>query len=375
VKLIIQPHDGIAPLLAAIKGARKSIEIVIFRFDQKEIETALEAAVGRGVLVHALIANTNRGGERNLRKLESRFLHAGVTVARSADDLIRYHGKILIVDRRVLYVLSFNFTHHDIDHRRGFGIVTKNAKSVQEAVKLFEADASRNTYSAGLDTFIVSPANARKQLASFISKAQKQLLIYDPKIADTEMLEVLHDRARAGVEVNIIGRLNRPSAVLTVRGPVQLQLHTRTIIRDRQQAFVGSQSLRQAELDSRREVGIIVHDAKVVGALLKIFESDWALIERARSQAEEKEAEETSRNKKVLKKAVKGLIKDLPPLAPIVKEVVKEVVENAGNQGLDHKEVQQTVKEAVREAVQKEEVQEAIKDAIKEVVRDSKDPD
>jgi hypothetical protein len=43
LKLIVQPADGAAPLLKAIQRAKKSIEIVIFRFDQTEIEHALEA--------------------------------------------------------------------------------------------------------------------------------------------------------------------------------------------------------------------------------------------------------------------------------------------------------------------------------------------
>ena len=98
MKLIVQPADGTAPLLKAIKRAKKSIEIVIFRFDQTEIEHALEDAAQRGVFVHALIAFTNRGGEKNLRKLEMRFLEKGITVARTADDLIRYHGKMMLVD-------------------------------------------------------------------------------------------------------------------------------------------------------------------------------------------------------------------------------------------------------------------------------------
>ena len=54
------------------------------------------------------------------------------------------------------------------------------------------------------------------------------------------------------------------------------RLHTRTIIRDRRQAFVGSQSLRTAELDARRELGLIIQDAKVVTKLVDTFETDWA---------------------------------------------------------------------------------------------------
>ncbi len=100
MKLLIQPDDGIAALLSGIRNAKKSIEIVIFRFDRAEIEAELKAAVGRGVSVSALIAYTNRGGEINLRKLEMRLLEVGVAVSRTADDLVRYHDKLMIIDRR-----------------------------------------------------------------------------------------------------------------------------------------------------------------------------------------------------------------------------------------------------------------------------------
>ncbi len=100
MQLIMQPEDGVAPIVEAIDRAKKTIDIVIFRFDLDAIEKALTAAVGRGVIVRALIAHTNRGGESKLRKLESRLLKAGVTLSRTADDMVRYHGKLLIIDRR-----------------------------------------------------------------------------------------------------------------------------------------------------------------------------------------------------------------------------------------------------------------------------------
>src|SRR5438105_2180732 len=104
MQVLVQPGEGIASLLSGIKDAHKTIEIVIFRFDEQAIELALGAAVRRGVFVHALIAYTNRGGEQNLRKLEARLLATGVTVARTADDLVRYHAKLMIIDRRTLYL-------------------------------------------------------------------------------------------------------------------------------------------------------------------------------------------------------------------------------------------------------------------------------
>ncbi|HEY2844806.1 MAG TPA: phospholipase D-like domain-containing protein, partial [Bryobacteraceae bacterium] len=213
--------------------------------DWKELETALKAASGRGVVVRALIAHTNRGGESKLRSLETRFLEAGITVGRTADDLIRYHGKMMIVDRKTLFLLSFNFVHMDTDHSRGFGIVATNSKVVHEAVKLFEADLNRRTYPAGLNALVVSPVNARKQLSAFIKKARKQLLIYDPKIADPQILRLLEEHAKAGLDIKIIGSVAARSAKLPVSPLTSMRLHTRTIIRDGSQAFVGSQSLRQ----------------------------------------------------------------------------------------------------------------------------------
>jgi phosphatidylserine/phosphatidylglycerophosphate/cardiolipin synthase-like enzyme len=85
-------------------------------------------------------------------------------------------------------------------------------------------------------------------LATFLRGAKAQLLIYDPRISDKEMLRILHERAKAGVEIKIIGSV-AGRAGLEAQKLAGRRLHTRTIIRDRRQAFVGSQSLRTAELD------------------------------------------------------------------------------------------------------------------------------
>src|ERR1700680_3256907 len=96
MKLLMQPGDGVTPLVKAIDSAKKSVEIFIFRFDRSEIERALKNAASRGVFVHALIAYTNRGGERNLRRLETRLLAAGATGARTTDGLGRYYRQNMI---------------------------------------------------------------------------------------------------------------------------------------------------------------------------------------------------------------------------------------------------------------------------------------
>ena len=53
-------------------------------------------------------------------------------MARTADDLPRYHGKMMIVDD-ALHVFGFNYTKLDIEQSRSFGIVTRDKRIVQEA--------------------------------------------------------------------------------------------------------------------------------------------------------------------------------------------------------------------------------------------------
>lgn len=275
MKLIIQPDDGVKPLVQAVKNAKKSIDIVIFRFDRLELEKALEAAVARGVAVRALIAHTNTGGEKILRKLEARLLAAGVTVTRTADDLPRYHGKMMIVDGTLLYVLGFNYTKLDIDKSRSFGVVTRDPRLLKDAASLFEADSNRQTYAPMHDRFVVSPETSRAKLTSFLKGARKQLCIYDEKVTDNLIQRLLEERARAGVEIRVIGKVEKSIPGVEARKLTDMRLHVRAIVRDGSMAFVGSQSLRKLELDGRREIGIIIGDARVAKKIQEVFESDW----------------------------------------------------------------------------------------------------
>jgi phosphatidylserine/phosphatidylglycerophosphate/cardiolipin synthase-like enzyme len=298
VKLIIQPDDGLSPVLAAIKSARSSIDTTIFRFDRPEIEKALAAAVGRGVRVRALVAHTNRGGEKRLRKLEQSLLAAGVTTARTGDDLVRYHGKMLIVDDKTLVVMLFNYSGLDLKSR-SFAIVTRQRSFVSEAMRVFEADMTRQPYETSTPGLVVSPENARKQLSDFLGKSKKELCIYDPKVSDSAMVRLLEERIKKDVSVRILGSLGARGKQLRAEKLKGLRLHGRCIIRDGTHAFLGSQSLRALELDSRREIGIIVRDKRIVKKLRDVFENDWA-SSASREDDDEKKKERDKDEEKQL---------------------------------------------------------------------------
>ena len=368
MKLLVQPGDGVRPLVKAIEGAKKSVQVVIFRFDRVEIEKALEDAVKRGVSVEALIAFTNRGGEKNLRKLEMSFLDHGVTVSRTADDLVRYHGKMMIVDGKELHLLAFNYTQIDIERSRSFGIITRDKELVEEAMALFDADCKRRRYKPGSSRFLVSPLNAREELAGFIKSAKKELLIYDVKITDRDMIKLLEERAKDGVEIRVVGKMARHSSQIAVRKLNKLRLHTRTMIRDGKDAFLGSQSLRELELDSRREIGIVFRDAEILAEMTKVFEADWkAGVVTTGDDADDVEKPPAA---KVAKKVAKSVSKVLPPMGPVVAEAVKEVLPDGNGFSIDHEEIDETVKIAVKQAVKQ-----AVREAVEDVVEQQREPE
>jgi cardiolipin synthase len=291
MRLIIQPDAGVDPVLAAIRHAKKSIDVLIFRLDRADVARALQEAVSRGVAVRALTAHTNRGGEKRLRRLEMQLLEGGVTVSRTADDLVRYHGKMMIIDGRILHVYGFNFTVPDIEKSRSFGVVTRNPSLVQEAVRLFGADFDRQPCTAAFKRLVVSPENSREHLSAFLRGARKQLLIYDPGLTDDGMLKIIAERIKAGVTVKILGRVEAKWDVHWEKFPGR-RLHVRAIVRDGRRAFVGSQSLRKLELEKRREVGVIVTDQKVARQIQTAFEQDWAKTPSGRKEARKAEKEE-----------------------------------------------------------------------------------
>ena len=290
MELIVQPTDGSKPILGAIERAKTTLDLAIFRFDLKPVEKALNAAVKRGVAVRALIAHINSGGDKRLRQLELRMLDAGVTVTRTSDDLARYHGKLLIVDREELHVYGFNYTGLDLKSR-SLGVVIREKRFVQEALRLFECDVLRQEFESDFEGVVVSPENAREQLATFIKRSRKSLVIWDPKLTDPQMIRLLTQRAKKGVDIRVIGKVAKRAASTIRVQKSPMRLHVRAAVRDGSEAFVGSQSLRALELDGRREVGVLSRDPKVVKGITDLFEEDWAKTEMGQKEIKVTEKE------------------------------------------------------------------------------------
>jgi phosphatidylserine/phosphatidylglycerophosphate/cardiolipin synthase-like enzyme len=362
VKLLIQPDDGVKPLLDALNKAKRSIRILIFRFDRAEIEKALVAAAGRGVSVHALIAHTNRGEDGNLRRLEMRLLAQGITVARTSDDLVRYHGKMFVVDDKTLYLLGFNFTHLDIDLSRSFGLSIARPTLVKEAIRLFECDSRRQKYTGAKGDLVVSPVNARKKLTDFIGGAKKTLMMYEMKVSDRDFLKLLNKKISDGVEMRILSRGAAKDSSIPAR-KLPSRLHLRCILRDGDTAFLGSQSLSKLELEARREIGVIFRDSAIVKKMEEVFEGDWKRSEPAIP------SDAISALNLPAKKVAKEVAKKIA-IKPVVEQVLDKVMDPKSDVAFEPEEVAQTVRDAFRD-----EVHGAVATVLREMVANSVQPE
>jgi hypothetical protein len=208
--------------------------------------------------------------------------------------------------------------------------------------------------------------NARERLAEFIKEAKTELLIYDPAIADPAIARILTERSKAGVQIKVLGRLSRKVPGAEAH-KLYIRLHTRMIVRDQADVFLGSQSLRTAELDARREVGLIFHEPKITTRLIEVFEDDWKESSKARDEAAEMN-EANPPVRKVAKRVAKSVTDGMPPVAPVLEVVVRELAGPKTEVDIDPEELESTVKDAVKDAIQ-----EAVASAVKEAT--SRAPD
>jgi hypothetical protein len=156
MKLLVQPDDGIAPLLKAIRGAKTSVHIVVFRFDLPDLEEALARPL-REACRCMRSSPTRTEGERSGCASSSSVSSTPASPSpRTADDLSRYHGKVMVADK-TLFVLGFNYTRLDIERSRSFGVVAADGRLVKAAVDLIESDANRQPYTPSDDRLVVSP--------------------------------------------------------------------------------------------------------------------------------------------------------------------------------------------------------------------------
>lgn len=281
VSLIVQPGDSFFPIVDAIDSAVHSVKMTIFRMDDPIVLDALKNAVARKIKVQIIVSSDSKGWVKKNKRLAEELAKLGASVKAlkaTGGTIKRYHYKMMTVDKRLSFILTFNPTRKNLHYARDFGVLLRDEKITTELNRLFDADWRGEEFVPDESPLIISPFNSRERLMELLRSARRSIRILDAKLRDEEVVTLLKEKAAEGCDVKIIGKdtkHNRVVPTLRVRKLARFKLHAKCIIVDGERFFVGSQNLRPVSLDQRREVGIIIEDGVIARRIERVFDEDW----------------------------------------------------------------------------------------------------
>ncbi|TGD87968.1 cardiolipin synthase [Mycolicibacterium sp. CH28] len=294
-RLIVEPDDGLEPVLEFILSAQTSLLIKQFTFTEPSL---MEAAIERkkaGVDVRIMLNPQRSGGDRANDESYEQFKDSGIEVQWSSPKFYVTHEKSIVVDDTAAMVATFNLMTKYFTMTRDYGIVTHDPLHVAQIVEVFNADWEHRDFTPpSYEGLLWSNSNSRYHMARFIDTAQHRLYIQHPKYVDAVILDHIAAAAHRGVTVKVLcgGKhgisewdiLDTFASLRTlgrfgvkVRKQKNLRVHAKLLIVDNSSALVGSMNIDRSAFDLRRELGITIDDPAVVGRLHEIFKSDWAL--------------------------------------------------------------------------------------------------
>lgn len=283
---LVEPDDGIDPLLTRIEAATKEILVEVYIISDPQIMAELIAADQRGVQVRIILEQRTFGGN-TLNQKSKKILEEGGVEVRWSQKRFRFtHEKVIVFDDEEACILNENLSASAFLKNREFSVCTGDQAQVKSLQDIFQADWTGQIIDSFEQNLVVSPVNSRAKLLSLLRQAESHIEIVMEVFEDEETTAILKEKAQK-MSVRIL--FPTPEQILAnkkaaeeigrgggwVRKLANPYLHAKLILVDGERAYVGSVNLSANSFDENREVGIIVSQPEIVSRFLAIFESDW----------------------------------------------------------------------------------------------------
>ena len=286
--LFVEPDDGSGPVLEAIRGTRRSLDVVAYLLTDRSVIDALVAAHRRGVAVRVMLERDPYGSGPGNASAYEQLRSSAIDVRWGNPAFALTHEKALIADGETALIMTLNLTYSAFHRNREYGIITRDAAEVAEVLAGFSADWERRAFDPRAPSLLWSNADTRRKLLDFIDGAVASLLLEQESLQDRETLQHLVHASSRGVEVRIItppddgesdpnrqGREQLLAAGAAVRTLQDPWMHAKIVIADGKSAIVGSANITYSGMDNNRELGIHVGEPEIVERLIETFETDW----------------------------------------------------------------------------------------------------
>ena len=294
-QVIVEPDDGVSPVLDFISSAAKTLLIKQFTFSEPSLLQAVTERKNAGVEVRVMLNPKRSGGDRANDETYDYFKKNGVAIQWANPKFYVTHEKSIVADGKAALIATFNLCLKYFTQTRDYGVVTHDPARVAQIIEGFEADWEHRDWLPDPETGLLwSNANSRLRMSHFIDAAKHRLDVQHPKFVDAVILDRLLEAAERGVHVRVLcgGKhgisdwdvLDTFSSLrvlkrfgVKVHKQKNLRLHAKLLIADNSHALIGSMNIDRSAFDLRRELGTTIKDEAIVKRLMEVFDTDWDL--------------------------------------------------------------------------------------------------
>jgi phosphatidylserine/phosphatidylglycerophosphate/cardiolipin synthase-like enzyme len=293
-KLLVQPRDGIAPIISAINAAKRSIrhKIYLFTDSRQDVIAALSDATKRGVDVKILLEREPSGTSGGNTAIFLRLREAGLNVKLTKPfEFVFIHEKSFVIDDQIGIISTANITASSYSANREYQVVLNDTERVSEMARVFDADWNGQQIDLSTAKLIWSPSvttssglvrgNARARILELIRSASTSLLLEQAGMADEEVIREIEAASRRGVNVTLIGSPADPTtdtyfvvgaerlrkAGVRLRYLLTNYVHAKVIVADGERALIGSINISANSIDANRELSVILTRTEAPDAL------------------------------------------------------------------------------------------------------------
>ena len=287
--LVTEPDDHMQTVDDLITHATRSIDLVMYQFNDPHITQELADAQSRGVIVRVMLNPGYSGKILPMQSTTKKFLEShNIQVHYTPDYFALTHQKTLIIDQSKIFLMTFNFVAKYYPTGRDFGIIDTDPRDVAATEVTFTADWNHQKINSAPGISLIWSPGAETAMVLAIKRATKTLEIYNEEMADDTITESLCESAQHGVFVQVVmtyKTLYKPAFNNLVTCGVHVAtyassskkryIHAKTIIVDHHSLFLGSQNFSWYSLEKNRELGIFITDQTILAKIEKVFKQDY----------------------------------------------------------------------------------------------------
>jgi phosphatidylserine/phosphatidylglycerophosphate/cardiolipin synthase-like enzyme len=293
VGIQVIPSDNGLAVLNAIKGATKSVHMMMYLLSDTQVINALIALKQAGKDVKVILNQNFPSNQGSNSSVRTTLKNAGVNVIYAPDAFQYTHAKMVIIDDAKVLVMTMNLTQSSASQNREYIATDTDPADVADAEKIFNGDFTDvSTTVNGKLLWAPGPTanvDARSRLVALVDSAKTSVDLEGEELSEDSIVNSLVNAQKAGVKVRIVldqqaGTAAQQKAVTTLKaagvpvvGVANPTIHAKAIVVDGARAYIGSMNFTYNSLASNREVGLITDATAEIAKVSKTIGDDFAI--------------------------------------------------------------------------------------------------